>query len=82
MGHRLPHASLAPFGFAVGAVKVIGECVQDRPRRWCALKVWGLRLAKRNGTKKTQVAVARKLAVILYRIWIDGTSFQWSKEPS
>lgn len=32
MGHRLPHASLALFGFAVEAVKVIGECVQVRLR--------------------------------------------------
>ena len=32
MGHRLPHASLAPFGFAVEAVKIIGECVQVRLR--------------------------------------------------
>jgi len=53
-----------------------------RTRRWCALKAWGLRLAKRNGMKKAQVAVARKLAVILHCIWIDGTSFQWGKEPA
>jgi transposase len=32
MGHRLPHASLAPFGFAVEAVKIVGECVQVRLR--------------------------------------------------
>lgn len=53
-----------------------------RTRRWCALKAWGLRLAKRNGMKKAQVAVARKLAVILHCIWVDGTSFQWGKEPA
>lgn len=51
-----------------------------RTRRWCALKAWGLRLAKRNGMKKAQVAVARKLAVILHCIWVDGTSFEWGKE--
>lgn len=51
-----------------------------RTKRWCALKAWGLRLAKRNGTKKAQVAVARKLAVILYSIWVDGTVFEWGHE--
>jgi len=51
-----------------------------RTKRWCALKAWGLRLAKRNGMKKAQVAVARKLAVILHCIWVDGTSFEWGKE--
>lgn len=53
-----------------------------RTRRWCALKAWGRRLAKRNGMKKAQVAVARKLAVILHCIWVDGTTFQWGKEPA
>ena len=47
---------------------------------WCALKAWGLLLAKRNGMKKAQVAVARKLAVILHCIWVDGTTFEWGKE--
>ncbi|WP_296895990.1 IS110 family transposase [Thiohalocapsa sp.] len=51
-----------------------------RTKRWCALKAWGLRLAKRNGMKKAQVAVARKLAVILHCIWVDGTVFEWGKE--
>ena len=40
----------------------------------------GGKLAKRNGLSKAKVAVARKLAVILHRMWIDGTEFNWSKE--
>lgn len=51
-----------------------------RTKKWCSLKAWGLRLAKRNGMKKAQVAVARKLAVILHCIWVDGTTFEWSTE--
>ena len=38
-----------------------------------------MKLAKRNGLRKAKVAVARKLAVILHRMWIDGTEFNWSK---
>ena len=38
----------------------------------------GLRLTKRNGLRKAKVAVARKLAVILHRMWVDGTEFNWS----
>jgi transposase len=49
-----------------------------RVPQWCALKAWGLRLAKRSGFTKAKVAVARKLAVILHRMWMDGTEFQWS----
>ena len=49
-----------------------------RVPKWSALKAWGTRLAKRNGLRKAKVAVARKLAVILHRMWIDGTEFSWS----
>ena len=47
--------------------------------RFSALKRWGLEVAKRRGNKRAKVAVARKLAVILHRMWIDGTTFRWSK---
>jgi hypothetical protein len=41
---------------------------------------WGIRLAQRSGLRKAKVAVARKLAVILHRMWIDGTEYNWSKK--
>jgi len=40
------------------------------------LKAWGMKLAKRIGNKKALVAVARKLAIIMHRIWISGSTFQ------
>jgi transposase len=49
-----------------------------RVAKWSALKAWGLRVAKRSSLAKAKVAVARKLAVILHRMWLDGTDFQWS----
>ena len=51
-----------------------------RVPKWSALKAWGMRLAKRNGLQKAKVAVARELAVILHRMWIEGTEFNWSKK--
>lgn len=51
-----------------------------RTQRWSALKAWGTRLMKRAGAKKAKVAVARKIAVILYCIWTDGTEFEWGTE--
>jgi len=53
-----------------------------RVQKWCALKAWGLRLAKRSGMKKARTAVARKLAVIMHRMWRDGTEFQWKTATS
>jgi transposase len=49
-------------------------------QRWSPLKAWGTRLAKRIGSKKARVAIARKIAVILHCIWTDGTEFWWTKE--
>jgi transposase len=53
-----------------------------RVPKWSALKAWGIRLAKRNGLRKAKVAVARKLAVILHRMWIDETEFNWSTKEA
>jgi hypothetical protein len=50
----------------------------SRVMRFSALKRWGLDVAKRRGLKRAKVAVARKLAVILHRMWIDGTTFRWT----
>lgn len=47
-----------------------------RVRRWSALRAWGLRIARRTNMMCAIVAVARKLAGILHRMWIDGTDFK------
>jgi transposase len=51
-----------------------------RTRRWCALKRWGVDLAKRRGMNRARVAVARRLAVILLAMWRDGSEFRWGSE--
>jgi transposase len=53
-----------------------------RVAKWSALKARGIRLAKRSGLRKAKVAVARKLAVILHRMWIEGTGFRWSSKET
>ena len=51
-----------------------------RATRFSALKRWALGVAKRRGMKRAKVALARKLAVVLHRMWVDATEFRWSKE--
>jgi transposase len=46
-------------------------------KKWSSLKAWGVKLAKRAGTKKALVAVARKLDIIMHRIWIDRSEFEY-----
>jgi transposase len=50
-------------------------------KKWCPLKAWGVRLAKRQGFSKARVAVARRLAIILHKMWITGQDFQWKAVP-
>jgi transposase len=51
-----------------------------RVRRFSPLKAWAVRLAARKGFKKAAVATARKIAVVMLRLWRDGTTFAWTKE--
>lgn len=53
-----------------------------RVAKWSPLKAWGMRIAKRSSLSKAKVAVARKLAVILHRMWIDATEFNWSTKEA
>ena len=51
-----------------------------RSRKWSAPRARGMKVAKHRGMARARVAVARKLAVILHRIWTDGSAFRWGKE--
>ena len=59
------------------ALYVAANSVLTRSSRWSPLKAWGMKLKKNRGHKKAVVAVARKLAVILHRMWIEEAQFQW-----
>jgi transposase len=53
-----------------------------RSSRWSWLKAWAMQIAKRRGIKRAIVALARRLAVIMHRIWVDGTEFRWTREAA
>jgi multidrug resistance efflux pump len=48
-----------------------------RSKTWSWLKAWA-QIAKRRGM--VIVALARLLAVIMHRIWVDGTEFRWTRD--
>jgi transposase len=50
--------------------------------KWSWLKAWGMRVAQRRGMRRAIVAVARRLAVVLHRMWVDGSEFRWSKDSA
>ena len=51
-----------------------------RSAKWSWLKAWAMNIARHRGVKKAIVALARRLAVIMHRIWVDGTEFRWTRE--
>jgi transposase len=52
----------------------------SRTTRFSTLKRWALDIARRRGVKRAKVALARKLATVLHRMWVDGSEFRWGKE--
>jgi len=71
----------------VGAISKVGDpaarvalfeaahVLLTRVSKWSTLKAWGVRVAQRRGAKRAKVAVARKLAGILHRMWVTGSNF-------
>ena len=51
-----------------------------RTVKWSWLKAWGVKIAQRRGMKRAIVAVARRMAVIMHRMWVDGTEFRWTRD--
>ena len=54
----------------------MGSCVAGGP----APAIPVLQIARHRGMKKAIVALARRLAVIMHRMWVDGTNFRWTRE--
>jgi transposase len=52
----------------------------SRTTRFSTLKRWTLDVARRCGVKQVKVALARRLATVLHRMWVDGSVFRWGKE--
>src|SRR6201998_4570624 len=67
-------------GDAVSYLYEAAGVLLTRVAKWSVLKAWGMRVAKRSGLRKAKVAVARKLAVICHRMWVDVTEFKWSSK--
>ncbi|HTU20749.1 MAG TPA: IS110 family transposase [Gemmataceae bacterium] len=53
-----------------------------RSKKWSRLKAWGVKLAQRNGFKAACTAVARKLAIVMHRMWINETIFAYGDMPA
>jgi transposase len=52
--------------------------ILHRVTRASHLRDWALAIAQRAGPGKARVALARKLAVTLHRVWRSGEPFRWA----
>jgi hypothetical protein len=50
--------------------------LDSAPSRSMACMIAAMRVAARRGAKRAKIALARKLAVIMHRMWVDGTEFR------
>ena len=46
-----------------------------RSTKWSWLKAWAMKIARYRGMEKA-MALARRLVVIMHRVWVDGTDFR------
>lgn len=56
------------------------SALMTRCRQPSKLRAWGIAIARRRGAKRARVAVARKLAVIMHRMWVSGGEFETGVE--
>ena len=68
-------------GMVRGLLFEAAKVLLSRSAKPSDLQAWGRALAKRIGSKKATMAVARKLAVILHRMWTTGKPFRWTATP-
>lgn len=69
-------------GMARSALYEAAQVMLTRAMKFSTLKRWALQVAQRRGMKRAKVALARKLATVLHRMWVDGTSFRFGKEAA
>src|SRR5215216_6300418 len=53
-----------------------------RASKFSTLKRWALEVAQRRGVRRAKVALARKLAAVLHRLWVDGSEFRFGKQAA
>jgi transposase len=78
--HRIGRVSLCGDGMMRHLLYEAAQVMLTRVQKWSWLKAWEMNIAKRRGQQKGIVALARRLAVAMHRMWIDGTEFRWKKE--
>jgi transposase len=76
---RIGRVSLCGDGMTRTLLYEAAQVMLTRTTKWSWLKAWAMKVAARRGIQKAIVALARRLAVILHRMWVSGTDFRWTR---
>ena len=76
-GESLTHGGISKMGNQLTRTHLVGAAtvMLANTRSFSTLKDWGMKLSKRVGFNKAKVALARKLAIVMFSLWRDGTHF-------
>lgn len=77
---RLGRISKAGDPMLRSALYEAANVLLSRLKRSCPLQAWGKALVATRGARKARVAVARKLAILLLKLWRTDTDFRWNDE--
>ncbi len=78
--HRVGRVSLCGDHMMRTLLYEAAQIMLTRVTKWSWLKAWAMNIAKRRGRQKAVVALARRLAVVMHRMWSDKTEFRWTRE--
>ena len=77
-----PEQSASVYPVLGQALYEAANVLLTRAGRFSTLKRWALGVAQRRGMRRAKVALARKLATVLHRLWADGSEFRFGKEAA
>ncbi|PRX02130.1 UNVERIFIED_ORG: transposase IS116/IS110/IS902 family protein [Martelella mediterranea] len=78
--HRIGRVSLCGDAMMRALLYEAAQVMLTRVKKWSWLKAWAMNLAKRSGQRRAIVALSRRLAIVMHRMWCDGSDFCWTRD--
>jgi len=79
---RVGRISLCGDGMMRTLLYEAAQTMLTRTTQWSWLKAWAMKVVSRRGMQRAIVALARRLSVIMHRMWTDGAEFRWAKHAT
>jgi len=77
--HRIGRVSLCGDAMMRALLYEAAQVMLTRVKKWSWLKAWAMNVARRSGHRRAIVALSRRLAVVMHRMWCDNSDFCWTR---